>query len=361
MSPTFTSRLGVTVSAICLTAAAGCMDMSMDPPSTTPIPAITTDAVLVVNGGDPSISVIDPSSSSVVGTIRIENGEFPHHISLSPNRALLAVAIPGMDLSAGHEGVGTGGVGGHEEMMAAVMVLDATTGKTIVARRLEAMNHNAIFSPDGTEVWTSQMMMSMRGTVLVLDATTLETKQTITVGDMPAEITFDRNGMRAFVANGMSHDVTVIDVVTKTVAMTIPVCDGPVGAWAGIDGVMYTDCEAGESLAAIDAQSLAEVRRYALGFMPGMAGTPPGTAGELWVTNAEDGRVVFYNTSTGSSTGELATGAGAHGIGFSADGLTAFVTNQAANNLSAIDVAAKTIRATHPVGQKPNGLVFRAR
>lgn len=353
----YSFRLGFFVSALGAAATAGCMSHGMDPPTTTPIAAITTDALFVVNGGDPSISVVDPTANSLLGTIRIANGEFPHHISLSPDRAFLAVAVPGMDLSGGHEGIGTG-TGAHG-MMAAVMVLEAATGKTIAARRLDDMNHNAIFSPDGSEIWTSQMKMTGPGSVLVLDATTLETKQTIPVSEMPAEVTFDRNGTRAFVANGMSHNVTVIDVVTKAVVMTIPVCNGPVGAWTGVDGVMYTDCEQDQTLAAIDAQSLAEVRRYALGFMPGMAATP--AAGELWVTNAEQGSVVFYGTTSDVRTGELSTGAGAHGIAFSADRQTAFVTNQGASSLSVIDVAAKTIRGTVTVGQKPNGLLFRAR
>lgn len=332
------------------------MDM-MNPPTTTPIPAITADALFVVNGGDASISVIDPATTSVLGTIRIANGDFPHHVSLSPEHEYLAVAIPGMDLSQGHKGVGQGGAAGNGEMMAAVLVMEATTGKTVVARRLEMMNHNAAFSPDGKEIWTSQM--AMPGSVLVLDAKTLATKQTINVGDMPAEVTFAKSGLLAFVANNMSNDVTVIDVATKAVMKTIPVCDGPVGAWTGNDGVMYTDCESGQALAAIDSQSLNETRRYSLGFMPGMAATPPGAVGELWVTNSDTGSVVFNTTSGDMKTGELPTAAGAHGIGFSGDGLTAFVTNQAANNISVIDIASRTVRTTIPVGQKPNGLVFR--
>jgi YVTN family beta-propeller protein len=195
----------------------------------------------------------------------------------------------------------------------------------------------------------------------VLDAATLDTNFTIAVGEMPAEVTFDLNGTRAFVANGMSHDVTVINVATKAVMTTLPVCEGPVGAWTGGDGVMYTDCEQGQALAAIDAQSLTEIRRYALGFMPGMAATPPGVAGEVWVTNSDDGRVAFYSTSSDTSSGDLMTGAGAHGVGFSADGSTAFITNQAANSLSVIDVVGKAVRATVALGQKPNGLVFRPR
>ena len=359
MSAICTSRHAAVAAAVCTAVVAGCMSHDMAPPSTTPIPAVTTDALFVVNGGDPSISVVDPASNAVVETITIANGEFPHHISLSPDRTKLAVAVPGMDLSGGHEGAGTGGGGEHGAMMAAVMVLEATTGKTLASRRLEAMNHNAIFSPDGTEVWTSQMMLDVPGSVLVLDPATLETRRTITVGEMPAEITFDASGARAFVANGMSHDITVIDAATKVVVMTVPVCNGPVGAWTGVDGVMYTDCEQDEVVAAVDAQSLAEVRRYALGFMPGMAATP--AVGELWVTNADQGSVVFSGTSSDTRVGELPTGAGAHGIAFSADRQTAFVTNQLANSLSVIDVAAKTVRETVIMGQKPNGLLFRAR
>ena len=74
-------------------------------------------------------------------------------------------------------------------MKGAILKLDALTGETKVARMLDATNHNGIFSPDGKEIWTSQMMM-MPGMVLVLDATTLATKQSIDVGDMPAEVTF---------------------------------------------------------------------------------------------------------------------------------------------------------------------------
>lgn len=343
--------------------AASCGGHTTDPPSTTPIAAVTTDALFVVNGGDASISVIDPANYVVVGTIRLINGPFPHHLSLSPDRAELALAVPGIDLSGGHDAVGSSG-GGHgtghgEGVKGAVMVLEATTGRTRVARQLDAMNHNAAFSPDGTEIWTSQMLAA--GSVLVLDASTLETKRTITVGMLPAEVTFSINGRLAFVANGGSDDVTVIDVASKAVLTTLPVCDGPVGAWPGIDGVMYTDCEPAKEIAAIDAQGVAVTRRYLLGFMPGMVATPPTGTGELWVTDSEHGALVFNTTTADSRTGELVTGGGAHAIGFSSDGQTAFVTNQSAATVSVIDVAGKSVRATVQVGGKPNGLVFRGR
>jgi YVTN family beta-propeller protein len=319
--------------------------------SSTPIPAITYDALFVVNGGSNSISVINAATQKVTGTIVLKNASFPHHINVSADRAALVVAVPGVDLSGGHEGGGHGGV----DTRGAVLRLDALSGETKAARRLDAPNHNGIFSPDGKEIWTSQMQKA--GRVLVLDASTLETRQTIPVGDMPAEVTFSKDGKFAFVANAMSNVVTVIDVATKAVAKTIRVGANPVGAWMGADGVMYVDNEAGKSLTAIDAASLDTLRTYNLGFTPGMAATAPN--GELWVTDSENGTVAFYSTADGAKLGELPTGAGAHAMAFSGDGRTAYVSNQTAGTVSVIDVATGAVTKAIAVGTKPNGMVFR--
>ena len=112
----------------------------------------------------------------------------------------------------------------------------------------------------------------------------------------------------------------------------------PVGPWPGVDGVMYTDCEEGKSISAIDPATMSVVRTYALGFTPGMVATPPGSGGELWVTDQDDGKVVFNTTAQDKPTGALAVGAGAHGIAFSPDGQTAYITNQLAATVTVVDV-----------------------
>jgi len=336
---------------IALAGCGGIDNGAMVAPSTVPVAAITYDALFVVNGEANSISIINANTLELAATIAIENASFPHHVNLSPDKASLAVAIPGADLSGGH-----GGVGHSNASMGAILQIDALTGKTRSARRLDGPNHNGIFSPDGREIWTSQM--TMNGKVLVLDASTLQTKQTITVGDMPAEVTFSRDGRFAFVANGMSNNVTVIDSITKAVVKTIDVGANPVGAWSGGDGAMYVDNEAGRTLTAINATSLEIVRTYNLGFTPGMAATAPN--GELWVTDAQNGKVVFFSSSTATKVGEIATGAGAHAIAFSTDGTTAYISNQGADSVSVIDVLSHAFRRTIAVGAKPNGMVFRS-
>lgn len=336
-----------------LAVAAPVLSQTMQAPMSMPLQRpVTFDAVYVVNGGDGmtgSISVINAETNTVAGTIQLMNAMWPHHIYLCPDASKLVVAVPGMDLSMGH------GTGQQSMMPGAVAVLDAKTGATINSMLLPMMNHNAVYSPDQTEIWTSQMMMM--GSILVLDAKTLVTKQSIPVGQMPAEVTFAPNGRRAFVANGMSNDVSVIDVAAKAVSATIPVGMTPVVPSQARNGLVYVDDEEGMQVSAIDSRSLAVRSTYNLGFTPGYAKLGPD--GHLWVTDVA-GRVVLFSSITPAQQHVITVGAGAHGIAFSGDGSTAYITNQMANTVSVIDVESLRVKATLNVGVKPNGLVWRA-
>lgn len=317
--------------------------------ATVPIDPVAGEAVFVVNGGDNSIMVIDANRDEVAGTIELLGIEYPHHIYASPDRTTLLVAVPGMDLSGGH-----GGGGGHAGG-GAVLALDATTGALRIARRLDAPNHNATYSPDGSSIWTSQI--ATRGEVQILDATTLATRAAVTVGDSPAEVTFAPSGSYAFVANTGSDSVTILDPATGAIVDTLGVGDAPAGAWPGVDGRMYVDNEAGKSLSVIDPAVRAVVATFALDFTPALAAVSP--AGELWVTDTENGKLVFFDASNGARLGELDTAAGAHAFAFSRDGKKAYVTNQEAASVTVIDVSTRTATKTIAVGTKPNGIIVR--
>jgi YVTN family beta-propeller protein len=319
-------------------------------PSSIPIRAISFDALYVVNGGDgetSSISVINTETNTLAGTIQLTDAMWPHHIYLSADGRRLAVAVPGMDLSMGHGGEMP------PDMMGAVMVLDARTGATNRSRMLPMMNHNATFSPNQREIWTSQM--AEPGSVLVLDASTLQTRQEIPVQDMPAEVTFPSDGSLGYVANSGSGTVSVTDPRTKTVIRTIPVGDTPVGAWQAANGFAYVDNEEGQTVSAIDRRTLSVRFTIDLGFMPGMVQLGPD--GLIWVTDATNGRVVLFRQT--QRVLAVPTGDGAHGIAFSGNGRWAYITNQMANSVSVIDVRAHRVVRTIGVGQKPNGMVWR--
>lgn len=321
---------------------------------------INYPAAYVVNGESNTVSVIRLSDNTVAETIDLmSNGMsgmamWPHHIyhSVNANTHQLAVAMPGMDLSAGH----TGSMAG---MKGKVVVIDAVKGTTIKDLDVPGMNHNAVYSPDGSEIWTSQMGDKK---VLVLDAATYAVKNTITVGMEPAEVTFSADGSKAYVANGGDDNVTVINPATKAVISTIPVGDNPVAAWVGNDGKMYVDNEDGKTVSVIDVNTNTVVQTINLGFMPGSV-AHNSQKRELWVTDPENGKVHYWTWDATANAwmhgGAFNAAAGAHATAFTNDGNTAYVTNQLAQSVSVFNVANHSKTKDIPVGKKPNGIVLK--
>lgn len=336
-------------------------NMKMNP-TTTPL-NIDYPAAYIINGGSNSVSVIKLSDNTVTATLDLTKISmsgmadmatgvtWPHHIYINPTKTQLAIGVPGMDLSGGHSG-------GMMNMTGKIALVDAITGKVTKVIDLPITNHNAAFSPNGTEIWTSQMQEM--GTVLVYDANTYALKKTIEVKMHPAEVTFSSDGTMAFVANGGSDTVTVINVSDKMVMGQIAVGDDPVGAWTGADGNMYVDNEAGKSITVIKVSDMSVVTTISLGFMPGMAAYNNGMS-ELWVTDPDNGKVHWYTKSgtTYTNGGEFATGAGAHAIAYTSDGMTAYITNQSAGSISVVDVMNHTESKEIIVGTKPNGITIK--
>ncbi|MBN8571400.1 MAG: YncE family protein [Ignavibacteria bacterium] len=321
----------------------------------TPVnPAASTDidynAAYVVNGEGNSISVIDIATNQVKKTISLGSMMWPHHINLNAAKTKIAIGIPGIDLSGAH-----GIHGEHEGMFA---VLDAKTGNILGSKSLANINHNAIFSADGSEIWTA--VAHTLGMVYVYNSDNLTLKDSIAVGNNPLEVTLSSDGSMVFVANNLSNNVTAINVASKTTMATIPVGVSPIAAWTGSDNKMYVDNESGQTLSIIDVVSMLVEETVSLGFKPGMAAYNS-HLNELWVTNETNGTVVYFQRmgSVWMNMGSIATGNGAHALTFSNNGMTAYVTNQFNGNVSVLNTTAKTKITDIPVGIKPNGLMLR--
>lgn len=336
---------------------ASCKNDGMSP--MTPL-NINYPAAFVVNGQDNTVSVINTTTNQVSETIRL-NGDnmhgnmdrmlmYPHHAYLNPDKSVLALGVPGMDLSAGH-------AGGMAGMKGKVALLDAAMGTVFKVVDLPAMNHNAVFSPDGKEIWTSQMQDA--GKVLVYDATAYTLKNTIDVGKGPAEVTFSADGKVAFTANGGDNTVTAISTSGKTVLKTIAVGANPVGAWTGSDNRMYVDNEDGQTISVLDVGKLEITETVTLGFMPGMAAYQADMK-ELWVSDPVGGKLHWWKQGPdGKFThgGAFDTGAGTHAIAFL--GMSAYITNQEAHTVSVADVMVHRETKEIPVGKKPNGIALK--
>lgn len=350
---------------------------------------VNFDAAYVVNGESNSISVINLSTNKVDQTIdlaSLQNSQgmmgtnmgnmWPYHISLSPDKSKLVIAAPGMDFSSGnnmmqassgpadiHSQHHSGSTGSNSSVSTVVMqgrilVLGAVTGELIKEITLEGMAMSAIFSPDGTELWTAEMMAE--GKVLAFDATTYALLNTITVGQMPAEVTFSDDGKKVFVANGMSNTVTVIDAVTKKILETIEVGNDPVGVWPGMDGMMYVNNSADQSISMVNSMTNMMTDVLQPGFTPGMA-VRNTMMNQMWVSDPFGGKIhVWTKSNTGYvQGGSVTVGSGASAMAFNKTGTTGYVTNQNEGTVSVVDIAnlKETMKIT--VGEKPNGIVLR--
>ncbi len=325
---------------------------------------INYPAAYVVNGESSTLSVINLNTNEVTSTIQLTDGTgtpmagmnmgkslaYPHHIYLNPSKTELSIAAPGMDLSAGHS-INTMG------MVGKVAVLNATKGVNIKVFDSIGMNHNAIYSPDGKEIWTSQM--DVNGKVLVYDANSYALKNTISVGKEPAEITFSMDGTVAFVANGEDNTVSAINPTSKAILATIPVGKNPVGAWVGADGRMYVDNEDGQTVSIIDVKTLKVVETVVLGFMPGFVAYNADMK-EMWVTDPNAGKVHWWTKDVSGKmvhSGAFSTAAGTHAIAFKE--MSAYITNQEAASVSVVDVMQHKVVKNISVGKKPNGIVIK--
>jgi YVTN family beta-propeller protein len=331
--------------------------------NTQPSVTINYPAAYVVNGTSSTLSVINLNTNEVANLIQLtddvsgvsNNGggrflQYPHHIYLNPAKNQIAIAAPGIDLSGGHGEVVHKG-------SAKIAIIDAVKGTNAKLITVPMMNHNAIYSPDGKEIWTSQI--DEKGTVLVYDANSYTLKNTISVGKQPAEVTFSNDGLSAFVSNGMDNSVSVINPNTKTVIATILVGKNPVGAWTGSDNRMYVDNEDGQSVSIIDVKTLKVVETIALGFMPGYAAFN-GEMRELWVTDQMAGKLHWWKQDANGKFvkgGSFQTADGSHAIAF--NGMTAYISNQESASVSVVDVMKHEKIKDIKVGEKPNGIVIR--
>jgi YVTN family beta-propeller protein len=356
---------------------------------------VNYDALYVVNQASNSLSVINTSTDKVEKTINLGspgtmmgggmmnanstfNNMWPYHISLSPDKSKLAITEPGMDFNEGYEMMQTttsnGGMGGmmyqhHNgnsttittnlmQMQGKILILDAITGDLLKEVNLEGMPYDAVFSPDGKEIWTALMMPV--GKVIIFSADSYNQLNSVSVGNMPAGITFSDDGKKVFVANGMSGSVTVIDAGTKMVIDTIVSGQGTVGAFPGMHGMMYADNEKTNTISIVNTMNDMMSDSIQVGFTPGMV-SRNSMMNQLWVSDPMGAKIHFWtqNGTAYNYGGFVTVGSGTGSMTFSQDGKTCYVTNHDDNSVSVVDaMGLKEMMRIH-VGEKPTGLIIR--
>lgn len=305
----------------------------------------------IVEGEGNAISILNLSTHLIQDKITLKGSAFPHHIYLSPDKSQMAIAFTANDLTGGH----AGHHGASGEFM--VQLFHTKTGKHLRNLFLDKLPHNAIFSPDGNNLWVGQSDETSQ--IIIYSTKKFKKHSEITVGSGLSEITFSTDGTKAYAANSMGNTVSVINVSKQEVIKTLEVGIAPVGAWPAKNGKMYVDCEESKTIHEIDVATDQITSQLNLDYKPGYVAYNESKK-QLWVSDATNGQVVIY-TYNGTSwilKKAIITGADAHAVTFNSIESTAYVTNQGANTVSVIDVATETVLQSVAVGSKPNGIAL---
>lgn len=310
-------------------------------------------SAFVINGGENSISVINTESFEEKGRYYFKNAgnAFGHHIYFSKDFSKLSVAFPEYDFSNGHGGLHGASVKGN----IGILNLSDKAEKFIP---LTFANHNAIFSPDQKEIWTS--LVSHSGKVQVFDAENFNSLKEIAVGPDPTEVIFAKNGDLVVVASGETSFLTVIDAKSKEIIKEIKVDPFPTNVWSGWNqATVLVENSNAKSLNIVNLDDFKVIDFIDFDFIPGFA-IYNSYSNEMWICAPKANKVYVYqkNQTEWLKKSEILTDNEPHQIGFLKDGKTAFIVNQKGNSVQVVDVSSKVIKKKINVGLKPNGIAI---
>lgn len=298
-----------------------------------------------------TVSVIDPSTDTLLGLIRL--GEpvpasltplykgqlLTHGLGFSPDgRTLVAVSIGSN----------------------AVSFIDTATntvrGTTYVGRS----PHEAFFTPDGKEVW-----VSVRGEdyVCVLDAKTMRETRRVTTANGPGMVMFRPDGRYAFVVSSFVPELTVVEVAThKVVAKVKQATPFSPNLDVSDDGkeVWFTLKDSGKTQvisAAPPFQTLATLDTGPITNHVNLVDTAQGKFAYVTV-GGENALKVYRRDGERTLVATVPLGDLPHGLWSSPDGSRVYVGLENGDAVQVIDTATNTIAKTIKVGQLPQALVY---
>ena len=165
---------------------------------------------------------------------------------------------------------------------------------------------------------------------------------TIPVGNRPYDVAVAPNSAYVYIANDISHTISVVSTATNTVTATITVGTSPSFVAVSPDGAFaYVTTTGG--LEVVNTATNTVTATITLGTTPiGVAVSPDGAFAYVTTT----GGLEVVNTATNTVTATITLGTSPWGIAVSPDGAFAYVANIVSNTVSVVSTATNTVTAT---------------
>jgi YVTN family beta-propeller protein len=254
--------------------------------------------VLYVNNMNAnSMSVIDPRSSKVIGTVDTPT---PYNLYFTPD-GTRAIVVQDMVHGAPEDenGLRFYTYPGFEEL-------------GFVPVRWAGADH-LDFSADGKTIYLS---CEYSGRVVVVDVATMTVTREIVVGGFPTDVRLAPDGRHLFVANQLLHGLTVIDTVTGTLVDFIKLQKGSHGLAMSRDATkLYVTNRLAGSLSVIDIEGRNVVDTWQIGGSPDMIAVSA-DGRQIWISNRWDRSVVVVDGESGAMIKSIETGAYPHGLAY---------------------------------------------
>ncbi|WP_158502470.1 mersacidin/lichenicidin family type 2 lantibiotic [Vitiosangium sp. GDMCC 1.1324] len=336
------------------------------------------DRIYTANGRNDTVSVIDTSSNTILTTIPVSRA--PVRLTVTPDGKRVYVAC--FDSSTVDViDVATNTATGSIKLRSRPNCLAATPDNRFVYAALPFLGHvheidtvtntvtaevdlKAASRVDGIEAIAFGAPLASDHQVEALVALSGADRLwmsgpfgagTLPVGTAPICVALAPDCRRAYVANHDSGDVSVIDLLTRTVLRTIPVGTGagprPVGIAVSPDSTtVYVANSGQDSLTVIDTRTFS-TQDFAVGDTP--VGVAVAADGEfVYVTNFFSGTVSVYDSTKKRVTGSIPVENLPFGVATDRSSGRVWVSNTGSGSVSVIDVKSGRVD-TVPIGGLP--------
>ena len=313
------------------------------------------ELVYVTNEGSGELTVLDPSSDSIVATIPV--GTRPRGVRVSADGRRVYVALSGSPRCPPPMSDEECARLGADKSKDGIGEVDAASHRLL--RVLPGGSDPETFdlSRDGARIFVSNEDVDSASFVDVASGTIL---RTVPVGREPEGVRLHPDGRTVWVTGETDHDVTVLDTETGAQRARVPVGRRPRDLVFSSDGSLaYVSAEVGGTVSVVDARSYAPLRTIQLpeGARPmGLALTRDDT--RLWVANGRGGTVSLVDLASDSVVADIEAGVRPWGIALTADGRKLYTANGPSGDVSVIDTETHTVLRRIPTGELPWGVAI---
>src|SRR5215469_11710490 len=307
--------------------------------------AASTVRIIQTNSAGDDVSIIDPSTNKVVGTIH--GIEVNHGAAAAPDGTRYYISDE------------------------AERTLDVVDVKTLdVIRRIPLTGHpnNISISKDGKRVYVS--IARAPGAVDVIDTTSMEKVKSIAVKGAVHNTYVTPDGNWVVAGSIPSKTITVINQKSETPewSLTMDLGIRPMAFATNPDGStkwIFVQLSGFNGFAVVDFASQKEINRVKLPDLPaGKSTFPEGGNESHGMAVTSDGKTLVVNSRLNSAVymyslpdlkliGSADVGRAPDWVTLTPDGRTAYVANAGSNYVSVVDIKAMKETTRIPVGQVP--------